>query len=87
MRIFLAMRIDADIRNIRHMSDIAHNAISDTYLIYVHTRDGHADAERLPIRKMRRYDIRHMSDISDISESMRIAKNIRMAIPNPHSPK
>ena len=48
----------------------------------IHIRDGHADAERLPIRKMRRYEIRHMSDISDISESMRIAKNIRMAIPN-----
>ena len=30
------------------------------------TRDGHADAERLPIRKMRRYEIRHMSDISNI---------------------
>ena len=30
------------------------------------TRDGHADAERLPIRKIRRNDIRHMLDISDI---------------------
>ena len=39
--------------------------------------DGHADADRLPIQKMRRY-IRH---IFQISASMRIAKNIRMAIP------
>ena len=36
------------------------------YLAWILHRDGHADAERLPIRKMRRYDIRHMSDISDI---------------------
>ena len=39
--------------------------------------DGHADADRLPIRKMRRYIALYPKYISD----MRIAKNIRMAIP------
>ena len=47
-------------------------------------RDGHADAGRMPIRKMRRY-YRTISDICRImriSASMRIRKYIRMANPN-----
>ena len=47
-------------------------------------RDGHADAGRMPIRKMRRYyrAISDMCRIFRISASMRIAKDIRVAIPS-----
>ena len=49
-------------------------------------RDGHADAGRMPIRKMRRY-YRTISDICRImriSASMRIRKYIRVANPIPN---
>ena len=47
-------------------------------------KDGHADAGRMPIRKMRRYyrAISNICRIMRISALMHIGKYIRMAIPS-----
>ena len=59
-------------------------SFSTNQVISVSIRDGHADADRMPIRNMRRI-YRAISDICQImriSSSMRISKYIRMAIPS-----
>ena len=68
----------------RDASSVAVFVVRYPLMYYTQFRDGHADADRLPIRKM----LRHYRAISDIcrmfriSALMRMAKNIRMTILN-----
>ena len=57
---------------------------NEIHIPYVWNRNGHADADiRISFRIIRQY--RAISDIYPTYASMRIAKNIRMAIPSVNS--